>query len=388
MEVLNYKPTMRYRPFGSRTNVLVSMLGFGAMRLPLSEGRIDGPRAIDVIETGFNGGINYIDTAYVYNDGESERVVGEALANGWRDRVYLATKLPTWDVVRPGDPYPLFETQLKRLRTERVDFYLLHSLNKQFWKNVQSARLLEWLDEEKRRGRIRFAGFSFHDDFELFKEIVDAYDWDFCQIQYNYAQSDIQAGTRGLQYAAGKGIGVAVMEPLFGGFLTGPQMPPGACQLFEEHGLNPVSSALRWLWNKPEPSVVLSGMGDKNQVKDNLRIAETADVGVLTEREKQVLDQVCVFIRQNVPIGCSKCGYCLKSCPVGVKIPVVFDIYNKHLLMERKHLLQPALYRGLLPSEKASACIGCGQCKEHCPQSIDIPFWLKKVAAEFESGNG
>ena len=178
------------------------------------------------------------------------------------------------------------------------------------------------------------------------------------------------------------------IRPLFGGFLTGPQMPPGASQLFEENGLNPVSSALRWVWNQPEPCVVLSGMGEKYQVKDNLRIVETADAGGLTEREKQVLEKVCLFIREYVPIACSKCGYCLKSCPIGVKIPYLFDLYNKHLLTDRKHALQPALYRGMLASEKASACIGCGECRRHCPQGLDIPAWLVKVAAEFEGTKG
>jgi predicted aldo/keto reductase-like oxidoreductase len=388
MEIRNYKPTMRYRPFGNRTDVLVSMLGIGAMRLPLtSEGAIDETRAVELIEAGLERGINYIDTAYVYNDGASEQIVGDVLQRGWRDKVYVATKMPVWELERPGDQARLFHTQLERLRVDQIDFYLLHSLNARYWQHALRSESLAWLDAEKRRGRIRFAGFSFHDDFDVFKTIVDAYDWDFCQIQYNYAQHDIQAGTRGLQYAHSKGIGVAIMEPLFGGFLTGPQMPPGASQLFEENGVNPVAGALRWIWNQPEPAVVLSGMSEKYQVKENLRIVETADVGVLTERERQVLEQVCRYMRENVPIPCSKCGYCLKSCPVGIKIPVVFDLYNKHLLVNRKHTLQPALYRGMLPSEKASACIRCGACKKHCPQSIDIPAWLEKVAAEFEGGD-
>lgn len=384
MEIRNYRPTMRYRPYGTKTNVLVSMLGIGAMRLPESDGKIDKPRAIDLIEAGLDHGINYIDTAFVYNDGESETVVGDALDNGWRDKVYVATKMPVWRLKAPGDQPAYLDTQLARLRAPQVDFYLLHSLNKRHWEDALRADSLAWLDEEKRRGRIRFAGFSFHDDFDVFKTILDAYDWDFCQIQYNYMQHDIQAGTRGLQYAHSKGVGVAVMEPLFGGFLTGPQMPPGATSLFEEANVNPVASALRWIWNQPEPAVVLSGMSEKNQMRDNLRTVETADVGVLTEREKQVLETVCRYMRENVPIPCSKCGYCLKSCPVGVKIPVVFDLYNKHLLVDRKHTLQPALYRGMLPTEKASACIQCGVCREHCPQSIDIPAWLSKVKDEFE----
>ena len=388
MEIRNYRPTMRYRPFGARTDVLVSMLGIGAMRLPLTaEGAIDETRAVELMEAGLERGINYIDTAYIYNDGASEQIVGNTLQRGWRDKVYVATKMPVWELEKPGDQAPLFHTQLERLRVDQIDFYLLHSLNARYWQHALRSDSLAWLDAEKRRGRIRFAGFSFHDDFDVFKTIVDAYDWDFCQIQYNYAQHDIQAGTRGLQYAHSKGIGVAIMEPLFGGFLTGPQMPPGASQLFEENGVNPVAGALRWIWNQPEPAVVLSGMSEKYQVKENLRIVETADVGVLTERERQVLEQVCRYMRENVPIPCSKCGYCLKSCPVGIKIPVVFDLYNKHLLVNRKHTLQPALYRGMLPSEKASACIRCGACKKHCPQSIDIPAWLEKVAAEFEGGD-
>ena len=384
MEIVNYKPTMRYRPYGTKTGVLVSMLGLGAMRLPRRDGVIDEARACELIETGLAGGINYVDTAYVYDDGRSEQVVSRALNNGWRDKVYVASKMPVWELEKPGDQEARMRTQLKRLQAQSVDFYLLHALNKRYWKNVLKSNSLAWLDEEKRRGRIRFAGFSFHDDFEVFKAIVDAYDWDFCQIQYNYAQHDIQAGTRGLQYAHGKGIGVAIMEPLFGGFLTGPQMPPGASLLFEEYGVNPVSSALRWVWNQPEPAVVLSGMSEKYQMKDNLRTVETADVGVLTEREKQVLEKVCRYMRENVPIPCSKCGYCLKSCPVGVNIPFMFDIYNKHLLVGRKHALQPALYKSVMQNEKASACIRCGACKKHCPQSIDIPAWLAKVAAEFE----
>ncbi|MDX9867724.1 MAG: aldo/keto reductase [Kiritimatiellia bacterium] len=388
MEILNYNPAMRYRPFGARTGVLVSALGFGAMRLPQSGGHVDLPRAIELLETGLAGGINYLDTAYAYQDGESERAVCAALDNGWRGRVYVATKMPVWEVARPEDLAPRFATQLSRLQTERIDFYLLHALNRRYWEQALQAGALAWLDAEKRRGRIRFAGFSFHDDFGVFREILDAYDWDFCQIQYNYAQPEIQAGTRGLRHAHGRGVGVAVMEPLFGGFLAGPRLPPGANRLFEEAGIDPVSSALRWLWNQPEPAVVLSGMNERVQVRDNLRLAGTAEAGCLTAREAQVLERVCRQMRESVPIACSQCGYCLASCPVGVKIPVMFDIYNKHLLVDRKHTLQPALYRSFLPNEKASACIRCGACLKRCPQSIDIPAWMEKVAAEFEGGSG
>ena len=384
MEILNYKSSMRYRVFGSRTNVRVSILGFGAMRLPVVDGKMDHPRAIELLEAGLDGGINYVDTAYAYNAGENEVVVGELLNNGWRDKIYVATKLPVWELKKEGDQNDLFETQLKRLQCERSDFYLLHAINKRHWDTLLKTRTLEWLDREKKSGRIRFAGFSFHDDFELFKQVVDAYDWDFCQIQYNYAQVDVQAGVRGLKYAADKGIGVVIMEPLFGGFLTGAQLPPGGCRLFEESGLNPVASALRWLWNQPEPAVVLSGMSEMNQVQENLQTASAAESGTLQNIEMDVLKRVCHLIDELLPINCTKCGYCLKSCPVGVKIPMMFDLYNKYILVERKHTLQSALYIGTLPHEKASACIQCGKCLEHCPQEIDIPSWLKKVTAEFE----
>lgn len=384
MEIRNYKPTMRYRQYGQKMDVLVSMLGFGAMRLPATNGKVDEERSVALMEAALDGGINYLDTAYVYYDGLSERLVGRALANCGRDKAYVATKLPIWEVQAPDDLERLLDTQLERLQTDYVDFYLLHTLNKQYWDMTLKLDALAWLDAEKRRGRIRFAGFSFHDEYDAFTKITDGYDWDFCQIQYNYAQHDIQAGERGLRYAHERGLGVAIMEPLFGGFLSGPQMPPGASMLFEEYGVNPVSSALRWIWNQPEPAVVLSGMSDKYQLQDNLATVETADTGVLTERERQVLEKVCVYIRDHVPIACSKCGYCLKSCPVGIRIPEVFDLYNKHLLVDRKHTLQPLLYRAFLSHEKASACIRCGVCKTHCPQSLDIPGWLEKVVAEFE----
>ena len=388
MEILNQNPAMRYRPYGSRTGVGVSALGFGAMRLPQRDGRVDEARAVPLLEAALERGVNYLDTAYVYHDGESERVVGLALDNGWRDRAYVATKLPVWEVARPGDQEAPFATQLARLRAERIDFYLLHALNKRHWKNVLDSRSLEWLDEQKRRGRIRFAGFSFHDEFELFKEVVDAYDWDFCQIQYNYAQRDVQAGARGLAYAAAKGLGVAVMEPLFGGFLAPPQLVPDASRLFAEAAVEPVAAALRWLWDQPEVSLVLSGMGDLAQLEDNARAAAAACPGCLTPHEARTLDAACRLFREQVPIACSGCGYCLSSCAAGVRIPVVFDLYNKYLLTGRRHALQPALYNGLLPQEKASACVACGRCVSHCPQGLDIPRRLAAVTAEFEVGKG
>ena len=384
MEILNEHPAMRYRPFGRRTNAAVSVLGMGAMRLPLRDGAIDEAAAVDLIEAGFQGGINYIDTAYIYNEGQSERAVDRALSNGWRDKVYLATKLPVWDVRKPGDQEAPFQTQLERLQTRRVDFYLLHALNKRHWKNVLESRSLEWLDQAKRQGRIRFAGFSFHDEYALFEEIVGAYDWDFCQIQYNYAQRDVQAGVRGLKYAAAKGLGVAIMEPLFGGFLTGSKLPPGANRIFLENGLDPVACALRWLWDQPETGVVLSGMSDRHQLAENLRTAGSAAAGSLTARERQVLDRVSDYLRDHVPIACGGCGYCLPHCPAGLKIPDLFEIYNKHLLAQRLHTLQPALYRSLLPEEKASACLACGKCRPHCPQGLDIPDWMAKITEEFE----
>ncbi|MEI6647399.1 MAG: aldo/keto reductase [bacterium] len=375
---------MVYRSYGKKIDVKVSALGMGTMRLPTQpDGTVDGPQAIELMEAAFDAGINYADTAFPYHAETSEGFLAEALNNGWRDKVYIADKLPIWNVQKYEDQTPLFNTQLKRLQTERIDFYLLHTLNKNYWKTVQVAKSIRWIDELKKSGRIRYAGFSFHDDFDLFKTIIDAYDWDFCQIQYNYAYPHTQAGMRGLHYAASKGIGVAVMEPLLGGFLCDAKLPPAAIQIFKDAGLDPVATALRWLWNQPEVGTVLSGMSSRAQLDENLKTASTASSGGLSAVEKEVIEKVCSVFRTSVEIPCTACGYCLKYCPVGVNIPEMFALYTAHTLAQGKNHLQKVLYTCMQPNERADACITCEQCLSHCPQNLPIPHHLKTVAKTF-----
>lgn len=375
---------MVYRSYGNKIDVKVSALGMGTMRLPTRpDGQVDGPQAIELLEAAFSAGINYADTAYPYHAETSEAFLAEALNNGWRDKVYIADKLPIWDVKTYADQPPLFETQLKRLQTDRIDFYLLHTLNKNYWQTVQAADSLRWLDELKMSGRIRYAGFSFHDDFGLFKTILDAYDWDFCQLQYNYAYPHTQAGMRGLHYAASKGVGVAIMEPLFGGFLSGAKLPSQAQQLFNRAGLDPVATALRWLWDQPEVGVVLSGMSSRRQLEENLKTASAAAIGGLSSSEKEVLKKVCALLRDTVEIPCTACGYCLKHCPVGVNIPEMFTLYTAHTLAQGGNRLPKILYECMQPNERASACIACEECLSHCPQHLPIPRYLRSVSETF-----
>lgn len=375
---------MNYRAYGKKIDRSVSALGMGTMRLPTGpDGEVDGPQAIALMEAAFDAGINYADTAYPYHAGTSEGFLAQALNNGWRDKVHVADKLPIWEVHSYADQTPLFETQLKRLQADHIDFYLLHTLNKNYWKTVQAAESIRWIDELKKSGRIRYAGFSFHDDFDLFKTIIDAYDWDFCQIQYNYAYPQTQAGIRGLQYAASKGIGVAVMEPLLGGFLSAAKLPPPAQQLFKESGLDPVAAALRWQWNQPEVGVVLSGMSSLQQLKDNLKTAASASVACLSDAEKDLLEKVRAIFRDTVEIPCTACGYCRPYCPVGVNIPEMFALYTAHQLAQGGNRLPGILYNCMQPTERASACIACGACLSHCPQHLPIPEHLSTVAKTF-----
>lgn len=379
---------MNYRTYGKKIDFKVSALGMGTMRLPTKpEGDVDGPQAIVLMEAAFDAGVNYADTAYPYHDGTSEGFLAQALNNGWRDKVLVADKLPIWDVHAYTDQMPLFETQLKRLQTDHIDFYLLHALNKNYWKIVQEADSIRWIDELKKSGRIRYAGFSFHDDFDLFKTIIDEYDWDFCQIQYNYVYPHTQAGVRGLHYAASKGIGVAIMEPLLGGFLTDTKLPPEAQQLFKEVGLDPVATALRWQWNQPEVGVVLSGMSSLQQLKENLKTASSATIGALSEREQEILEKVYTLFREAVEIPCTACGYCQPHCPVGVNIPEMFALYTTHTIAKGESRLPRVLYNGMQPTERASACIACGACLSHCPQHLPIPDHLRTVAKTFADQN-
>ena len=377
---------MQYRTMPSGKERL-SALGFGAMRLPLKEKRIDEERATRLIRDAIDAGINYIDTAMPYHNGESESFLGRALGDGYREKVYLATKLPPWSVQTREDMDRLLAIQLAKLQTDFIDYYLLHSLTLKSWERMRDAGVVEFLEEAKAKGLIRHIGFSFHDNAEAFREIVDAYPWEFCQIQYNILDEYHQAGTAGLEYAAARGLGVIIMEPLRGGHLAR-DVPEEVRSIEAEATVprSPAEWALRWVWNHPAVTVVLSGMNGEAQVKENIRTAEDALPGSLSEDELSMMARVRDVYRAGMLVGCTGCGYCM-PCPFGVDIPGCFDLYNDYGLFGR----EPAFHYyigqmgGIMDKESyAGLCRQCGQCVKKCPQHLPIPDLLQDVSRTFE----
>jgi predicted aldo/keto reductase-like oxidoreductase len=373
---------MRYRKFG-KLNWDVSVLGFGAMRLPVIGGnaeRIDEPEAVRMIRCGIDGGINYVDTAYPYHGGNSEVVVGKALREGYRDKVRIATKLPVWIIESVDHCDRILTEQLKRLNTARIDFYLMHGLNSKTWAAAKKLKVIEWVEKAAADGRIGYAGFSFHDSLSLFKEIIDFYDkWTFCQIQYNYMDIDYQAGTRGLNYAADRGLAVVVMEPLRGGRLA--KTPPdtiariwASAPVSRSH----IAWAWRWIWNHKEISVALSGMSTMEQVTENLALAEEAAADIMSADEMALIEGVRKAYNARISIPCTGCGYCM-PCPHGVDIPLIFESYNDIQIYDQPQNVQFFYNRMMEPEKRADMCQDCGQCLEVCPQNLDIPRLLKQA---------
>jgi predicted aldo/keto reductase-like oxidoreductase len=378
---------VRYRTFG-KLDWKSSALGFGAMRLPVigkDSARIDEPEAIRMIRYAIDHGVNYVDTAYPYHRGTSEALVGRALQDGYRQRVQLATKLPCWLVKAPEDFDRYLNEQLERLQTETIDFYLLHSLDGASWPPVRDLNVFAWAEKALADGRIGHLGFSFHDKYEVFQEIVDASDlWTFCQIQYNYVDVEYQAGVKGLRYAANKGLAVVVMEPLRGGMLT-TYVPPVVQAIWDSAPVRrtPAEWALQWVWSQPEVSVVLSGMSTMQQVVENVESAGRSEPGLLSADELAIVDRVREQYREMCAVPCSGCKYCL-PCPNGVAIPDVFGIYND-LLMFSDEARAKMFYGWLDEKSRADQCIECGECLEKCPQHIEIPDWLAKAHRSLRS---
>jgi len=368
----------------------LSILGFGCMRLPLKDGKIDESRAIDQIRYAIDQGVNYVDTAWPYHGGESEILLGKALADGYRNRVKLATKLPSWMIKSREGMDRYLAAQLKKLRTDRIDYYLLHALNGASWDQLVPLGVLEFLDQAKRGGRIVNPGFSFHGLAEDFTRIVDAYPWVCCQIQYNYLDEEYQAGTKGLQYAAAKGLGVIVMEPLRGGNL-GVSTPPAVMAIWNEAKVRrtPAEWALRWIWNRPEVTVILSGMNEEAHIKENLSIANIARANTLTKEELDLVERAGRTYRELMQVGCTGCGYCM-PCPSEVMIPICFEEYNRMYLFGAEEEVK-SRYAVRMSGELAdgqpgyaSQCVACGECLDKCPQHILIPDMLAHVAEEME----
>jgi predicted aldo/keto reductase-like oxidoreductase len=383
---------MLYRKF-PRCRDEISILGFGCMRLPSAVGQqfagtIDEPKATALIRAAIDSGVNYVDTAYPYHNGESEPVVGRALSGGYREKVFLATKLPSWLVTSRKDMDRYLDDQLARLGTDHIDFYLLHGLCGEWWENLSRLGVLEFLDSARADGRIRYPAFSFHDQFAVFKEIVDAYEWTFAQIQYNYMDEQFQAGTQGLQYAAEKGLGIVVMEPLRGGLLSG-DVPA----IHGHLGSAPVRRTpsewgLRWVWNHPEVTVALSGMSAMEQLAENLATAAQGLPGSLSPAELAVVEKMRETFASRVKIPCTGCRYCM-PCENGVDIPACFMYYNQAHAYEAKEKAAGVYlwalngsFSGGVPGF-ASACVQCGECEEKCPQHLPIRDYLQDAADYF-----
>ena len=364
----------------------LSILGFGCMRFPMKAGRIDLAETEREILTAVEGGVNYFDTAYIYPG--SEAALGEILErNGLRDRVYIATKLPHYLIKSREGLDKLFAEELRRLRTDHVDFYLMHMLtDTDTWERLKAMGIEEWIAEKKASGAIHQLGFSYHGNSDMFCKLIDAWDWDFCQIQYNYMDEHSQAGRRGLNHANGKGIPVVIMEPLRGGKLVS-HLPEEAKRIFEGYPVRhtPAQWAFRWLWNQPEVTVVLSGMNSDEMVRDNIQTASTVQVGELGPGEEAMLRQVVAAINSKMKVGCTGCGYCM-PCPKNVDIPGTFAAYNRRY-QEGKfwgfvdYVICTLLRKNPTP---ASNCIGCGKCEKHCPQHLPIRQKLGEAQKELE----
>lgn len=367
---------MEYRKF-EKLGVSPSLLGFGCMRFPLNpDGSICEEEAEKMVDTAIQAGVTYIDTAYPYHNGDSEPFLGRILKKYSRQDYFLATKLPIWNVKTQDDAKRLFDEQLKRLDTEYVDFYLLHCLDKEKWQAVLDLDLIPYFEELKRQGKIRFFGFSFHDDYEVFEKIATYRKWDFCQIQYNYVDTDIQAGDKGYALTEKLGIPLVIMEPVKGGSLS--FLPDDlAASLKAEHPDSSISSwALRWVADKPNVKVVLSGMSTMEQVEDNLHTF--SDFEPLTEKEAALIAKTAESIKKRTKNGCA---YCM-PCPFGIDIPKNFRIWNDLAKYGNKEKAKQAFFRDLSAAARADQCKKCGKCETVCPQGISIRKNLVEAAED------
>ncbi len=379
---------MQYRTVPKNGDKL-SILGFGAMRLPMKRRQIDESRAQAQIYSAIDQGVNYVDTAWPYHNGASETFLGKILPqNGYREKIKLATKLPHWSAKSKTDMLNILDKQLAKLQTDHIDYYLVHNLNKDNWALAKEHSVLEFLDDALKSGKILNAGFSYHGAARDFNSIVDDYDWTFCQLQYNYLDTENQAGKAGLEYAASKNLGIIVMEPLRGGNLS--KTPPKAVQKIwdeSDEKKSPAEWSLRWIWDHPQVTTVLSGMNEEAHIEENIKIASSALPNAMSESDRNRVDTAAATFRQLMKAGCTGCQYCV-PCPKNVNIPGCFELYNSlHTFKEKRAKFRYMVLNGGIIGGKpgmASQCIDCGVCLEKCPQNLPIPDLLKDVKNDFE----
>ena len=373
---------MQYRK--DRYGNPISVLGYGCMRFTQAAGKIDIAKTEKEILEAFHGGVNYFDTAYIYPG--SEAALGEILArNGIREQVNIATKLPHYLLKKPEDLDRCFSEELRRLKTDHVDYYLMHMLtDTKTWQRLEGLGIVQWLAEKKASGQIRQVGFSYHGNSDMFCKLLDIYDWDFCQIQYNYLDENSQAGATGLHRAAEKGLPVIIMEPLRGGRLTN-TLPASAKKIIARTSLTPAQFAFRWLWDQKEVTCVLSGMNSLDMVKENLATAQVTHPGSLTPEDRGVYTKVVAAINENMKVGCTGCRYCM-PCPKGVDIPGTFAAYNRMASDGYwKALTEYFMITGVRKDYTGPGnCIGCGKCEQHCPQHLPIRQELKNARKALE----
>jgi hypothetical protein len=381
---------MKYRPFG-KLNWNASILGFGAMRLPVvgsDHAKIDEAEAVKMLRCAIDGGVNYIDTAYVYHMGNSEALVGKALRDNYRDKVRVATKMPCWLVNSQNDMDKYLSEQLARLRIGKLDFYLLHGLTGERWEKLSKLGVLSWAERKMDEGAFDYLGFSFHDSFAVFRKILDSYDnWTLCQILYNYMDANYEAGTKGLEYAASKKIAVIVMEPIAGGRLAMPSSDE-IQTIWDKAKIRrtPAAWALLWVWNHPEVTVTLSGMSTMTQVKENLETAKIAELGILSKKELMLYKQIARKYRQLGFVRCSACKYC-QPCPNGVDVPTIISFYNEYFMKDHAEAVKEEYRRKVKPESQAKKCKKCGKCEELCPQHLPIRQIIGTSSFIFEQDN-
>ncbi len=376
---------MQYRKMG-KLGIEVSAFGIGCMRFPMytnEEGKrvVDQELANKIIHTAIENGVNYLDTAYVYSDRQAEKVLGKALEGGWREKVYVATKLPIWDCHTPEDLPRLYEEQRTNLGVDCIDFYLVHSLNRDAWHRMRDLGIREFLTDLKAQGKIKYACFSFHDNYEAFEEIINDYDWDMCQIQFNYMDVNNQATIKGVELAGEKNIPIVIMEGLLGGRLA--SVPDTVQAVFDSYPekRSAVEWAFRWLCNFPQIATVLSGVTNMEQTMDNLAIFDRTGVGILSDEELAIVDKAREEYLRRTKVGCTGCRYCM-PCPCNVDIPAIFGTWNEAFKYS-SNIAGNGRYRRMVEEGKgADQCVECGACMEKCPQALNIPELLKTASAE------